>query len=211
MAWAPDYVTLAAQRLYVRLQPVADEYDDVEISEAVSGASRAIDLECCRQFGNSGATESREYTPRWSKSRQCWYVDTDDIPTSVGLTMTLDTAHDGTFATAVTKLLYRPLNVFKRLRPAERLLFTAPAGAMVTGAADEVRVTVPSPGFGWAAVPTTIILATKMQANRFLIRRDSPYGIAGNPDQGSELRLLARVDPDVALMINAYRRRVGVR
>jgi len=58
--------------------------------------------------------------------------------------------------------------------------------------------------WGWSAVPVPVKEATYLQASRFHSRRDSPYGIAGSPDQGSELRLLSRVDPDVAVSLSDF-------
>lgn len=60
--------------------------------------------------------------------------------------------------------------------------------------------------FGWPEIPDAIKQATLLQASRLVARRDSPYGVAGSPDAGSEVRLLARVDPDVEVAIGAYRR-----
>ena len=53
--------------------------------------------------------------------------------------------------------------------------------------------------------------ATLLQASRLAARRDSPFGVAGSPDAGSEMRLLARVDPDVAVALEPYRRRIWTR
>lgn len=53
-------------------------------------------------------------------------------------------------------------------------------------------------------VPSTIKLATLMQAGRWAKRRDAPFGIAGSPETGSEMRLLAKLDPDVEVMLGGY-------
>jgi hypothetical protein len=58
--------------------------------------------------------------------------------------------------------------------------------------------------WGWTAFPVPVVNAAKLQTARFVARRDSPYGIAGSPDQGSEMRLLARVDPDVAVILRPF-------
>jgi hypothetical protein len=55
-------------------------------------------------------------------------------------------------------------------------------------------------------VPSAVKLATRLQASRFMARRDSPYGVAGSPDAGSEIRLLSRVDPDVAVALRGFSR-----
>lgn len=211
MVWAPDYVSLEDLREYVRINPDADALDDDQIQDAATGASRAVDGECQRQFGKTAAPEVRYYVPRWSKTRRGWLVATDDVCTRVGLTVALDSAADGTFATSLTSYLLRPSNADTLGKPWEGLLFAVPSGVIVRGITDEVRVSAAAGGFGWLTVPTTVQLATKLQGSRFLARRDSPFGVAGSPEQGNELRLLSKVDPDVAVMLKDYRRRVMLR
>lgn len=211
MAWAPEYVALEDFREYVRVHSDADDADDSELEDALAGAHRSVDDHCQRQFGKTDAPESRYYVPRWSKTRRAWLVATDDLSTAVGLTVHLDTGQDGAFATEVTSYLLRPSNAAARGKPWEGLAFSAPAGAIVRGLPDEVRVSAAAGGFGWLAVPRTVLLASKLQGSRFLSRRDAPFGVAGNPEQGSELRLLAKVDPDVAVMLRGFVRRVRLR
>jgi hypothetical protein len=209
--WAPEYVALEDFREYVRVHVDADDADDGDMEDALAGAHRSVDDHCQRQFGKTDTPEARYYVPRWSKVRRLWLVATDDIPTTAGLTVHLDSAQDGTFATEVTGYLMRPANAVARGRPWEGVAFAAPSGVMVRGAVDEVRLSAAAGGFGWADVPRTVKLASKMQASRFLSRRDAPFGVAGNPEQGSELRLLAKVDPDVAVMLRGFVRRVKLR
>lgn len=57
-----------------------------------------------------------------------------------------------------------------------------------------------------AEVPDVIQMATLLQAARFFKRKGAPFGIAGSPEMGSELRLLSRLDPDVELMLFGQRR-----
>ena len=73
-------------------------------------------------------------------------------------------------------------------------------------ARDAVQVTA---SFGWAAVPETIKAATIRQTARFFYRREAPFGVAGSPSMGSEIRLLAQADPDVVVMVRPYRRMWG--
>jgi hypothetical protein len=54
-------------------------------------------------------------------------------------------------------------------------------------------------------------MAARIQAGRFSIRQESLYGVAGSPAAGSELRLLARVDPDVGVSLANYVRPRGPR
>lgn len=53
-------------------------------------------------------------------------------------------------------------------------------------------------------VPPTITAACLLQASRFWKRRDAPFGIAGSPVLGNEMRLLAKLDPDVEVMLWNY-------
>lgn len=54
-------------------------------------------------------------------------------------------------------------------------------------------------------VPDTVKLATMIQASRLYHRRNSPFGIAGSVEMGSELRLFNKVDPDVAVLLSTER------
>jgi hypothetical protein len=83
-------------------------------------------------------------------------------------------------------------------KPWTRLLVDADSAVVPTGAEYEVAATVI---WGWTAFPKAVTLAARLQASRFHSRRDSPYGVAGSPDTGSEMRLLARVDPDVGVSL----------
>lgn len=206
MPWAPDYITEAQLRAYGR---VNNDADDVELASAISGASRAVDRECSRQFGKTDAPEAREYTPRWSRTKGAWLVPVDDYHSTVGLSVTADTAGDGSYATAVTGWRAWPPNAVAKGLVYTALLVPQPTGFRLCGAALELRATNV---WGWPAIPEAVVLGVKMQASRFDARRDSPFGVAGSPDNGgSELRLLAKLDPDVAVDLNYYRRRVKVR
>lgn len=58
-------------------------------------------------------------------------------------------------------------------------------------------------------VPSGIRLACLLQAARWYKRRDAAFGVLGSPDMGNQIRLLARLDPDVAVLIGTYSRRWG--
>lgn len=188
MPWAPDYITTAELKAFVR---VGDALDDVELAAWCTAASRAIDQYCNRQFGVVAAPEQRWYTARPSGARGLWVVDVDDLMSAAGLTGLVGT-------TAVTKYTLEPRNAAARGLPWTRLVITADAEAQPCGTDGEVAITAT---WGWTAVPAAVKQAAKLQASRFTARRDSPYGVAGSPTVGSELRLLARVDPDVAVSL----------
>lgn len=208
MAWEPDYATLAELREYATSS--ADPVDDAQIQLALTAASRAVDGFCRRQFGLVAAPEERRYTPTWSATRRRWVVEVDDFMTTTGMVVNLDLDDDDTFDDAVTGFTKLPFNAPMKGRPWERLVLPESSNGNLSGKEGEVAAVV---RWGWTTVPVVPKQATLLQGSRFLIRRDSPYGVTGSPDAGTgELRLLSRVDPDVAVMLRDYQRgrwRVG--
>jgi hypothetical protein len=142
---------------------------------------------------------ARRYTPARPDDGR-WVVDIDDLDSLAGLLVDVDSAGEGTYATNITAFVPGPRNA-----PSEEMPYTqiiSRVGLPVIR--DAVRVTAK---WGWNSIPETVKQATLMQASRFLARRDAPFGIAGSPDAGSEMRLLAKVDPDVAVALRPYMKR----
>lgn len=193
MVWAPDYVQASELKDYLR---VDDTVDDVQIGLAITAASRAVDRAAARQFGQVAALEDRVYTAEWDRHRCRWLVTIDDLQDVTGLVVEVD-------AGVITAYTLYPVNAAKKGRPYELLMVDK--AATVTPAGGEHVVTMTAK-WGWTAVPNTVKEATLLQASRFAKRRDAPFGVAGSPELGSELRLLAKVDPDVAVMLSGYQR-----
>jgi hypothetical protein len=204
-----DYATLAELKRYLRIPPEddADTIDDAELQVALTAASRAVDRNTLRAFGVESTPVARVFTAKLHDraSRRC-EVRIDDLMTTTGLAVKVDL--DGTleFATVVAATDFRlsPLNAAADGRPWEVIVFNR--GAVVPTGEGAVQVTAT---WGWTAVPATIKKATLLQASRFYKRRDAPFGVAGSPDMGSEMRLLAKVDHDVEVMLGDYRRKWG--
>lgn len=201
MAWQPDYCTAAELKTHLR---IGDTVDDTELGICITAASRAIDKACNRQFGS--ASQTRVYTGH------CEYVDgriavpVDDVMTTSGLGVKLDQGQDGTYEqtlTYQTDFDLWPWNAASDGIPWTHVVWRPTAAVYPAGFATELQVTAT---FGWTAVPTIVKNACLLQASRFFVRRDSPYGVTGSPDAGSELRLLERLDPDVAMMLASVRR-----
>jgi hypothetical protein len=196
MPWKPDYLTLPEAKSFMR---ITDTVDDVEIGRWITAASRAIDAHCNRQFGQLAAPAARVYRRPavWDPVVGMWLLPIDDVQDVTGMTV-----NGVAYASSGAVLL--PDNA-----PAESLPWTA------IGLADRPTVgyygsPVSFPMFarwGWTAFPAAVPAATELQLNRWAARRDSPWGIAGSPDQGSEIRLLSRLDPDVVAMLRGLRRR----
>lgn len=202
MAWQPDYATTAQLKTDLRI-PLADTQDDTELAFAITAASRAIDHATNRQFGSVTPVEAREYTARWDRTWKRWVIDVDDIYSSTGLLVAVDDDDDQVFDKSITDFRLAPVNEDNKGRPWTQIVVNSDSANVPTTAKDSVRVTAL---WGWAAVPETIKAATIRQAARFFYRREAPFGVAGSPTVGSEIRLLSMVDPDVAVMIRSYRR-----
>jgi hypothetical protein len=187
MAWEPDYVTAEELGEYLRILP-DDDLDAVLLQRSVTTASRAIDKHCRRQFGLVAAPEARSYdVAQWTYNQ--WMVNIDDLMDTTGMLI------DG--EPAVLPVL-RPRNAAPRGEPWTWL-------ALGTSAT-EVTVTA---RWGWTTVPEPVKAACLLQASRLVARRDAPFGIAGSPEAGSEMRLLARIDPDVQVTLENYRRKAS--
>jgi len=190
MVWAPDYLTVSEAKAFLR---IGDAVDDTELAVAITAASRAIDEHCNRQFGLLAAAEAWSYVARPDLERGRWVVDIDDLMTVTGLVVEVPTVG---VTTAFTK---EPVNAAAKGRPWTRLVFDIDA-AVTPVSTNNYAVNVTG-RFGWTTVPVSVDQACQLQVSRFISRRDSPYGIAGSIDQGSELRLLSRVDPDVGVSL----------
>lgn len=203
MTWQPDYATLAELKAYL---VIGDTNDDVNAATAVTAASRAIDANANRQFGLTGSAVARYYT----YARLC--IDgrpalrIDDLMTSAGLLVAVDSGTEGTYVGAM--VLGTDYDLWPRNAAADGVPWThivlrrSPAFWFPLWASG-IRITA---NWGWTTVPTAIHQAALIQAGRYFVRKDSLYGVAGSPDIGSEVRLLARLDPDVALTVSAYKR-----
>lgn len=195
MAWAPNYATTDDLRAYLA---IPDVQDDVELSLALTAASRVIDQTCNRQFGSVSA-EDRYYTARLENNR--WVIDIDDLMTTAGLIISADLSDTGDYSDTVTEYAMRPINAAAQGRPWTKIVVHPTSENLPNGADGAVEVRA---AYGWTAVPDTIRQACLLQASRFFKRKDAPFGVAGSPEMGSEVRLLARIDPDVAVMVQPY-------
>jgi hypothetical protein len=204
VTWAPDYVTTAELKSYLR---ISDTDDDTLLALWITAASRAVDDYCGRQFGQVASVEAREYATVFDSHRGCYLAVIDDLPTTTGLIVLDENAVE------ITEYTLEPVNALLKGKPQERLWLTSSFGTTlnwpyswpwpVLPAGRPLTITAK---WGWTAVPSAVKVATMLQASRFASRRDSPYGIAGSPSEGSELRLLATLDPDLKTSLSAFRR-----
>ena len=177
---------------------------------ALEAAARAIEIRCNRSFAVAGSASARLFTARYRRELNSSVaysiprvvVEIDDTFDDEGdVVVNLDTTGNGDWGDAVTTFRMTPFNNADKGRPFTGLLFDV--GTAVPIDADSVKVTA---AWGWDAIPNTVRQANLIQAARFLKRRDAAFGVAGSPEMGNEMRLLDKLDPDVALMLSGFRR-----
>lgn len=186
MAWAPDYTTPEDLAEYLDVDSADVSADKLAL--AIAAASRTIDRWCDRQFGKVDTAEARTYDT-WYDGERCVYVASiDDLMDTTGLVVEVDGA-------ATEDYTLEPRNAPQKGRPYTRVVIRR--GSTVKATAR----------WGWSpSWPDSITQATLLQASRYVQRGQAPFGVIGSPDTGGEVRLLARIDPDVAVMVAAYRR-----
>lgn len=209
MAWAPDYCTAAELKTHLR---IADTDDDTPLGIAITAASRAVDRATSRQFGST-SSQSRYYVHDgavYGRTKRP-LIAIDDVQTTSGLTVVVDNDNDATYELTLTNdddFDLWPFNAALNGVPWTHLILREGSSVLAAFPIYERSIKVTA-SFGWTAVPASVKQATLIQAARFFQRRESPYGVAGSPDLGSEMRLLDRLDPDVATLLRSLQRRWG--
>lgn len=196
MAITNGYCTLNELKASMSI-PTADTVDDTMLELAIESASRAIDTYTGRNFYSSG-TATRYYAP--TSNLVC---DTDDIASFVHV-KTMDSTDLFTITWQSSDYQLEPLNgivdgmptPYTRIRAIGDYLFEPLDGQATV----EVRAV-----FGYTTTPTAIKQACILQASRIMKRNDSPLGVAGVGELGV-IRVSSRLDPDVAQLIDAYRK-----
>ncbi len=194
MAITNGYATLAQVKSALR---ITDNVDDSLLEMAIESASRVIDEYTNRIFYNAG-TAVRYYAPS-----DDFNVDTDDF-ISVSSLQTMS-GNDQVFDTTWTSTDYQlePLNGFADgiSQPYNHIRAVGNYTYLTLGGEASIKLTAV---FGWNAVPIQVTQATVLQASRIYKRLDSPLGIISG-ELGS-MRVGARIDPDVAQLVDSLRR-----
>lgn len=191
MAWKPDYATSTELKNFVR---ISDSVDDAQVAMALTTASRAVDRTTGRQFGQLAAAAEWSYTAEWDRRRLQWVVSIDDLQDVTDMLVYIN-------GVATTEYVLEEPDAVDKGKAYTGLVFNRG----VSASAVKGLITI-NAKWGWNAVPVPVKMATLLQGSRILARRDSPYGVVGSPAQGSELRLLAKVDPDVEVALADYKR-----
>lgn len=196
------YATLADLKGFVGI-PGADTADDVVLQAALDAASSQIDAFCDRTFLADATTSVREYMVTTTGP-----LDVDPIASTTGLVVEVDQDNNGTYETVWTigtDFRLEPINAAVNGEPWTRLVPLGTRWFPRLAYRPGVRVTAK---FGWpgGTAPAPVKHAVLIQASRLFKRKDSPFGVAGSVEFGSEIRLLAKLDPDVESLVRPYRR-----
>lgn len=192
------YATLNELKTALRIQ---DSVDDGLLELALESASRLVDEYTMRYFYNAG-TATKVFVPS-----DDYTVAIDDAVSisSVAVSTLLNKTFDQTWT--VNDYQTEPLNgvvdglsgwPITRIRAVGVYEFPYDSDYNVAS----VQITGV---WGWSAVPTAVKQATIIQAMRLFKRLDSPLGVISSPDTGF-FRLSSRIDPDVAQLLNSYRK-----
>lgn len=187
MTWAPDYLGSEELKDYLNIQ---DNSADAFIALWITTASRNVDDFTGRQFGQVETLQERFYTPKYDRHEKAWFADIDDVQDTTGMTVA-DAA-----GTALSSYTLLPRNAAAKGKPYEQIRLATCTGELALEAK-----------WGWTAVPSAVKVGLLLQAARLNARRKSPFGIAGSPAQGSEIRLLAQLDPDFKTSLKPYVRK----
>ena len=192
------YAALNDLKTALRIQ---DGVDDSLLEIALESASRLIDEYTMRNFYNAG-TATRVFVP---SDDDCVAIDDAISISSIAVSTLLNKTFDQTWTTAEYQL--EPLNnvvdglsgwPYTRIRAVGVWEFPYDED-------DEIATVQVTGVWGWSAVPTAVKQATIIQAMRIFKRLDSPLGVISSPDTGY-FRVSTRIDPDVAMLLNSYRK-----
>lgn len=200
----PDYVTAAQLKFNLGI-PTADVIDDALVGIVVTAASRAVDAETGRQFGNTATAQTRRLTWDGRRLEGGAALEIPDLQTVTDLAVTLVDVDDTVEATLVnaTDFDLWPWDATFRSEPWTHLVLRSDANAGLSRRSRAVSIVG---RWGWTTVPKLVENATLLQAARWYKRKDSPFGVAETPSGGEGFRLLARLDADVALSLQSVRR-----
>lgn len=194
MAITNGYATLAEVKAALR---ISDTMDDTLLEMAIESASRLMDSYTARSFYNAGSAA------RYFTADNDFLTNIDDAITITEIAT--DASADGSYDTIWQADDYQlePLNgrVDGLVVPYNAIRATGDYTFPIWGGEGLVKVTAT---WGWSAIPIAIKQATIIQSSRIFKRLDSPLGVLSSPDLGF-IRLGARIDPDVAQLVDPYR------
>lgn len=184
-----------------------DVTDDGRIGLAVDAASRLIERKTRRRFYQDATPSARLFVPE-----SPWLCPVDDFEDTTGLTIAVDYAGDGTFATTWQPTDYQlePINQlmgghpwpYTKIRAVKSLTFPIYGGIAYPMPYTQALVQVTA-RWGWSAVPSEVQKAAIVQSIALLKADDAPFGATPFAETGV-VRLKTDLHPTAAMLIEAY-------
>lgn len=176
----------------VDIQGTSDTMDDTAVQLALDAATESLQLGYGRTFVRETATA------KYFKARAAGYLDVVDLISVDEIAIDIDSNLSYSKLLTAGQYQLEPFN-----QTAYQRITIAPLSTQSFWPGYQVRVTG-----DWGYVdamdqaPASVQQACLLLANRFLRRKDAPFGVLAFPEMGTAVRL-AREDPDVArLMAN---------
>jgi len=194
MSITNGYCTLADLKAVLR---ITDTIDDSLLEARIQEASRVIDDFCDRRFYQDASPSARIFTAPSGD-----YVLVDDIASTAGLVIKVDSNGDGSYVTTLTSSQYQlePINGVAKGVSITRIVGTNRGMFPRTNAPAPVQVTAV---WGWPSIPQPVKSACILLAGRLTKRGDSLLGVAGFGDLGAIS--VRNIDPDVQRMLSPYK------
>lgn len=186
------YVTLAQFHQHMG---IADSVDADVAERAITAACRAIDHHCYRRFWVDSPVTAITY-----QAEDPCRLYVKDISSTSGLIVKTDDGNNGTYGTTwtiTTDFVLKQWDKDLSGSPYTRIDAVGGRTFPTYGQRERVQVTALH---GWTAVPGEVVEATLIKAARIFRRKDSPIGIAGNPEFG-QIRISRFEDPDVCQLL----------
>lgn len=175
----------------MRQIPLSDTTDDTALTNRIERASRAIDDRTGRRFYLDSTATARVFPVmgRTVVRATGQLLLVDDIGSETDLMIYIGGEYQD-----LSGISYSPDNAIVRGRPITGLLMTSNSWGT-----DDVQVYA---RWGWPSVPSAIVEATLLLANRRWFRKESPEGVAGRGSDGPIQ--VSRFDPDVEDLVAPF-------
>ena len=200
MAITNGYATLTEVKLFLG---ITDSVDDTLLEGMVEAASRSIDRMANRRFYLDTNASARLY-----RANDALQLFVDDIGSTTGLAVAVDSDGNGSYDTALTlntDYILDPITAPSLNRPWNVVTIVSASAAFPAPLNYRPGVQVTAK-WGWPSIPDDINQACMILTADLYKRKDAPGGIIGLGDLGA-IRM-SPVGRDITQMVRAYRREV---
>lgn len=200
MAITNGYATLTEVKLFLG---ITDSVDDTLLEGMVEAASRSIDRMANRRFYLDTNASARLY-----RANNALQLFVDDIGSTTGLAVAVDSDGNGSYDTALTlntDYILDPITAPSLNRPWNVVTIVSASAAFPAPLNYRPGVQVTAK-WGWPSIPDDINQACMILTADLYKRKDAPGGIIGLGDLGA-IRM-SPVGRDITQMVRAYRREV---